>query len=117
MTAIPTDVFDVAVRVLRHARSHDATVLFVGNGGSASTASHMGNDFSKATIVAGKRRMRVISLTDNVALIYTLDGKLIKQLGTRGQHSDTGCTDWKILPLRAAGPLDRKSTRLNSSHT
>ena len=47
MTAIPTDVFDVAVRVLRHARSHDATVLFVGNGGSASTASHFAADLAK----------------------------------------------------------------------
>ena len=44
--------------------------------------------------------------TDNVALIYTLDGKLIKQLGTRGQHSDTGCEDWHILPVRAAGPFN-----------
>ena len=44
--------------------------------------------------------------TDNVAMIYTLDGKLVKQLGTRGQHSDTGCEDWHILPQRAAGPFN-----------
>jgi sugar lactone lactonase YvrE len=44
--------------------------------------------------------------TDNVALIYTLDGKLVKQLGTRGEHSDTGCEDWHNLPLRAAGPFN-----------
>jgi len=44
--------------------------------------------------------------TDNVAMIYTLDGKRIKQLGTRGQHSDTGCEDWHNLPLRAAGPFN-----------
>lgn len=44
--------------------------------------------------------------TDNVAMIYTLDGKLLKQLGTRGQHSDTGCDDWHKLPLRAAGPFN-----------
>jgi hypothetical protein len=43
---------------------------------------------------------------DNVAMIYTLDGKLVKQLGTRGQHSDTGCEDWHNLPLRAAGPFN-----------
>jgi len=43
---------------------------------------------------------------DNVAMIYTLDGKLVKQLGTRGQHSDTGCEDWHTLPLRAAGPFN-----------
>ena len=44
--------------------------------------------------------------TDNVAMVYTLDGKLVKQLGTRGQHSDTGCEDWHNLPLRAAGPFN-----------
>jgi DNA-binding beta-propeller fold protein YncE len=51
----------------------------------------------------------VVYLTDqvdNVAMIYTLEGKLLKQLGTRGQHSDTGCEDWHNLPLRAAGPFN-----------
>lgn len=44
-------------------------VFILGNGGSASTASHMANDLSKATVVAGQPRMRVIALTDNVSLI------------------------------------------------
>src|SRR5205814_1824716 len=44
--------------------------------------------------------------TDNVAMVYTLDGKLVRQLGTRGQASDTGCEDWHNLPLRAAGPFN-----------
>ena len=43
---------------------------------------------------------------DNVAMIYTLEGKLLKQLGTRGQPSDTGCEDWHNLPQRAAGPFN-----------
>jgi D-sedoheptulose 7-phosphate isomerase len=44
-------------------------VFLLGNGGSASTASHMANDLSKATIVPGAPRMKVIALTDNVSLI------------------------------------------------
>lgn len=44
-------------------------VFILGNGGSASTASHMANDLSKATIVPGKPRMRVVALTDNISLI------------------------------------------------
>jgi D-sedoheptulose 7-phosphate isomerase len=44
-------------------------VFILGNGGSASTASHMANDLSKATITAGKSRMRVIALTDNISII------------------------------------------------
>jgi D-sedoheptulose 7-phosphate isomerase len=44
-------------------------LFILGNGGSASTASHMANDLSKATIVDGMRRMKVISLNDNIALM------------------------------------------------
>jgi D-sedoheptulose 7-phosphate isomerase len=44
-------------------------VFVIGNGGSASTASHIANDLSKATIVPGAHRMKVMSLTDNVALM------------------------------------------------
>jgi DNA-binding beta-propeller fold protein YncE len=43
---------------------------------------------------------------DSVAMVHTLDGKLLRQIGTRGQHSDTGCEDWHDLPLRAAGPFN-----------
>lgn len=44
-------------------------VFVLGNGGSASTASHVANDLSKATIAVGAHRMKVIALTDNVALM------------------------------------------------
>jgi D-sedoheptulose 7-phosphate isomerase len=42
------------------------TIFVIGNGGSASTASHMMNDLSKSTIVEGKKRVRAVALTDNV---------------------------------------------------
>ena len=45
----------------------DRQIFVIGNGGSASTASHIANDLSKGTSVPGVRRFRVISLTDNVA--------------------------------------------------
>jgi D-sedoheptulose 7-phosphate isomerase len=44
-------------------------VYVLGNGGSASTATHFACDLSKATIVEGRARLRVTSLTDNVALL------------------------------------------------
>lgn len=44
-------------------------VFFLGNGGSASTASHMAVDFGKGTAVPGHPRLRAISLTDNVGLL------------------------------------------------
>lgn len=49
------------------------TVFIMGNGGSASTASHMSCDFNKGTLLRHydekEKRFRVISLTDNVALL------------------------------------------------
>jgi D-sedoheptulose 7-phosphate isomerase len=46
-----------------------ATTFVIGNGGSASTASHMMNDLNKFTIIPGARRFRAIALTDNVPLM------------------------------------------------
>ena len=45
------------------------TIFIIGNGGSASTASHMAIDLTKGTQVEGGHRLRVISLTDNVAAL------------------------------------------------
>jgi len=45
------------------------TIFIAGNGGSASTASHMANDLNKGTITDGQHRFRAIALTDNVPLI------------------------------------------------
>lgn len=45
----------------------DRQIFVIGNGGSASTASHIANDLGKGASVSGVRRFRVISLTDNVA--------------------------------------------------
>ena len=53
----------------------DRQVFVIGNGGSASTASHMACDLAKNIYPADgapARRFRVLSLTDNVALITAL---------------------------------------------
>jgi D-sedoheptulose 7-phosphate isomerase len=48
------------------------TAYLIGNGGSASTASHMMNDLNKFTTVSGRKRFRALALTDNVALLTAL---------------------------------------------
>jgi histidinol-phosphate phosphatase family protein len=50
----------------------DRTVFIIGNGGSASTASHMATDLGKQTQVPGRRPLRAHSLTDNVELITAI---------------------------------------------
>ena len=54
----------------------DRTLFIIGNGGSAATASHMACDFAKGATVPGRRRVRALSLTDNVALMTAIGNDL-----------------------------------------
>ncbi len=56
-----------SIDIIMDAYHADKQIFVIGNGGSASTASHLACDLGKGTSVAGKPRFRVISLTDNVA--------------------------------------------------
>ena len=58
--------------MLFRAYANEKQVLTLGNGGSASTASHMSADLGKNTIAANMRRFRVLSLNDNVSLLTAL---------------------------------------------
>jgi len=51
-------------------------IFILGNGGSASTASHFARDINIGTAVEGKPRVRAISLTDNIALITALSNDI-----------------------------------------
>ena len=44
--------------------------------------------------------------SDSVAKSFTLEGKPLLELGTRGVHSDTGCEGAPWLAVRAAGPFN-----------
>jgi D-sedoheptulose 7-phosphate isomerase len=57
------------VDVLYEAWQCGKTVFTMGNGGSASTATHLACDLAKVTIVPGKKRLRAMALTDNVPLV------------------------------------------------
>ena len=63
---------DEAVRYIQEARHNGRQVFVMGNGGSASTASHFACDLGKNTRHNGKRPLRVIALTDNMALFSAL---------------------------------------------
>src|SRR3972149_4388840 len=57
-----------AVDVLFNCWQREGTVFTAGNGGSASTATHLACDLAKATIVPGRRRLKTVCLVDNVPL-------------------------------------------------
>ncbi|HWT89161.1 MAG TPA: SIS domain-containing protein [Candidatus Angelobacter sp.] len=57
----------------------DRTLYIFGNGGSAALASHLACDFGKGTVAANRRRLRTVSLADNVALMTALANDLAYQ--------------------------------------
>jgi len=61
-----------AIDLLFDAWKKWSKIFIIGNGGSASTASHFACDLAKTTAVEGKKRFKVISLTDNVPLLTAL---------------------------------------------
>lgn len=65
---------DAFIDALYDAFENERTIFICGNGGSASTASHFGQDLAKGTLASmdATRRFRVIPLTDNVGYITAL---------------------------------------------
>ena len=59
------------VRILVDARERDAQIFFMGNGGSATTASHFANDLAIGTRSRSKP-FRAMSLTDNQAIVTAI---------------------------------------------
>lgn len=72
LRSLDVQAVDAAVGILRGARDRGQSVFVAGNGGSASTATHLVNDLGKAAKRAGARPMRVMSLCDNVSWITAL---------------------------------------------
>jgi D-sedoheptulose 7-phosphate isomerase len=62
--------------MLYRAYRNEKQVFTLGNGGSASTASHMAADLAKNTIGPNMRRFRVLSLNDNVPMLTALANDL-----------------------------------------
>jgi D-sedoheptulose 7-phosphate isomerase len=81
------------IETLLEARERGSTVFFVGNGGSAATASHFANDLAFGTNDYEKP-FRVISLTDNVPVLTALGNDFgyeeifVRQLRVLGRPGD-----------------------------
>ncbi len=73
LNALDKEKVELVIDVLVAAYKKDRKVFILGNGGSASTSSHMACDLGKGTLQRiydnSERRLRVISLTDNVAVM------------------------------------------------
>lgn len=91
---LPEDRIEQVVQILHEARLNNQQVFIMGNGGSASTASHFVCDLGKNTRVQGVPNFRVMSLTDNMALFSALandegyDKAFMQQLASHIQPGD-----------------------------
>ena len=61
-----------AIQILNEARLAGKKIFIIGNGGSASTATHFACDLNKYTSVEGEKRFKALSLEDNIPLLTAL---------------------------------------------
>ena len=69
---IDVNVIAKIIEAFETARQHSKKVFFIGNGGSASTASHFANDLANVPFPEGTARYKSISLADSNAAITCL---------------------------------------------
>ena len=69
LAATPREPLCAIAQALWETYQRGGTIIICGNGGSAASASHFACDLAKWTICAGRRRVRAIALTDNVAVM------------------------------------------------
>jgi D-sedoheptulose 7-phosphate isomerase len=72
MDQLPRQSIADVIDALQNARKRSSQVFILGNGGSASTASHFACDLAKNTRQDGLPHFRVIGLTDNMAMFSAL---------------------------------------------
>lgn len=76
LDTVPFAAVDAVVTELMRAADNGNMVYIFGNGGSAATATHFACDLAKRTVVEGQPRFRVISLTDNTAIMTALSNDI-----------------------------------------
>ena len=65
---LPVELIEEVIDTLHQARLSEKQVFIMGNGGSASTASHFVCDLAKNTRKEGWPHYKAIGLTDNMAI-------------------------------------------------
>lgn len=94
LTRVDVNEIVAIADVLNTAYEQGKTVLVLGNGGSAATASHMVCDMSKDACFHAEKKFRCISLTDSTPMILALgndadfDSIFVEQLKIYAQPGD-----------------------------
>lgn len=92
---------------MEEARQNGNTIFVIGNGGSASTASHIGNDFGlavlKKTNKSVNKSYRVLALTDNMSVISAIGNDSTYNNIFLDQLKVHYCTGDKLIVISASG--------------
>jgi D-sedoheptulose 7-phosphate isomerase len=100
---LDTAEIGIFIEILLNARDRGARIFFIGNGGSAATASHFANDISIGTRTAPGKPFRAVSLTDNTAIVTAIanddgyDQVFVQQLQTQMAAGDV------VVAISASG--------------
>jgi D-sedoheptulose 7-phosphate isomerase len=101
--SIPVEAVAALIGRLKELHREGRQIFVVGNGGSASNASHFATDLGKGASDKLGKRFRVLSLTDNVSWItalgndYAYEDVFVRQLENYGQPGDL------VLALSVSG--------------
>ena len=82
LTRLDTGPMELWAELIYSAWQHDRFVFVFGNGGSATTATHISEDLGKSSfreedlLDGAKKRLKILSLTDNVGWISALGNDL-----------------------------------------
>ena len=83
------------------------TIYVFGNGGSASTASHMVNDFNKGISEYVDKKFRLVCLNDNVSTLMSIANDISYDEVFRFQLRPPQQRQERLLPLLHSGGLLR----------
>lgn len=87
LDTLSPEAISQVMNVLEHARINGKRIFICGNGGSASTASHLEGDFNKGISYAQEVKYDIECLSDNVPMMMAI-------------ANDLGYEDIFVVPLR-----------------
>src|SRR3984893_9334145 len=129
--AISHPEIDVVIRHLYEAWERDATIFTVGNGGSASTATHFAADLNKYSSSKADHRYRAHCLNDNIPLVSALtnddgwdnvysyqvesfmrEGDVLVAISVHGGSGGDNAGEWSQNLLKAARVVKERNGKL-----
>jgi D-sedoheptulose 7-phosphate isomerase len=129
--AIPHREIDAVIQQLHEAWERDATIFTAGNGGSASTATHLAADLNKYTSSQAEHRFKALCLNDNIPLVSALtnddgwdnvfsyqlesfmrEGDVLVAISVHGGSGGDNAGEWSQNLLKAARVVQEKNGKL-----